>query len=64
MLTPHQTTNICKAYSGSITCRYLLLKTQGFVCGKLTDLKPRIDKQCEKGLIKAIGDNCAGVPND
>lgn len=45
-------------------CRYLLLGKNGWGCAKLISrLKQHFDDRVADGNIKAVGDNCPGVPN-
>lgn len=50
--------NTCKIGQGAACCRYLMVGTKGFECGKLSSLKPVIDARVNK--MNAKSDNCEG----
>lgn len=69
--------NTCKIGQGHNCCRYLLMGTGGFECGKLSDEPVRsmagdsalshkelMDKRVEKKTCVASGDNCDGIKID
>jgi hypothetical protein len=43
-------------------CRYLVCGGDGFECAKLTDMKAYLDQRVVEGTIRAVGDNCKGLP--
>lgn len=56
-------TKVCNIGKGAETCRYLIVGAGGFECGKDSEYQEAIDKNFERGVMVAIGDNCAGITN-
>ena len=60
-MTNKQVEEVCKIGQGNDCCRYLLAGSEGFECGKLTELKSVLDKRVTENTIIAQGDNCEGI---
>jgi len=65
--------SVCKIYNGNLTCRYICLGLNGFICMKKSPAKGELDRKVIlsiNGLIplsekmKALGDNCEGLGNE
>jgi len=54
---------MCKLGKGVETCRYLIVGSGGFECGKDSEFQEQIDKNFEREIMVAMGDNCAGITN-
>ena len=55
---------ICKIGQGSDCCRYVVAGAPGITCAKLSGLKETIDIRVKLGRFIAMGDNCAGLPDN
>lgn len=55
--------NICKIGDGENTCRYIMRGKDNYLCIKNSIIQISIDKNVEKGVMVAIGDNCSGITN-
>ena len=53
----------CKPGRGAETCRYLLMGKGGWECAKDSEFQELVEKNFEKGIMVARGDNCAGITN-
>lgn len=53
--------NICKIHQGKVTCRYICLSVDGYVCVKNSNIDKVLDKQVEQETMSACGDNCPGI---
>lgn len=53
--------NICKIGQNEKCCRYLLCGSNGFECGKHSELKEALDNRVNLNLMVAKGDNCKGL---
>ena len=51
----------CKIGQGADCCKYLLAGSNGFECGKLTELRATIDARTD---MNAKADNCDGIKNE
>lgn len=51
--------NVCKIGQGAECCKYLLLGSGGFECGKISEWKEVVDKEWDSTKT-AQGDNCEG----
>jgi hypothetical protein len=55
------TLSTCKLGQGADCCRYLALGANGWSCEKNGPHRETIVRRSSKGLMKAKGDNCAGL---
>ena len=55
--------SICKIYKKNLSCRYIFLSPNGFVCVKRTPIKTTLDSMVSKQEVTARGDNCEGLGN-
>jgi hypothetical protein len=53
--------SICKVNKKNLTCRYIGMNHNGFVCMKHTVLKSSLDQMVIDKTIIAEGDNCNGI---
>lgn len=53
--------NVCKIGQGADCCKYLLMGSEGFECGKIDkEMKKTIDENWAKNAHVAQSDNCEG----
>lgn len=53
---------VCQPGNGSVSCRYLVIGTDGWGCVKHSyPVRWELDSRAEAGNMKAVGDNCEGV---
>lgn len=50
--------NVCKIGQGSLCCRYLVMGTEGFECGRMSGMEEVIDNRIHS--MTAKGNNCGG----
>lgn len=63
LVTDDYARKVCKLGKGAETCRYLIVGSGGFECGKDSGFQEKIDKNFEQGIMVATGDNCTGITN-
>jgi hypothetical protein len=53
--------NICKIGQGHDRCRYLVMATKGFECGKINPaMRKVLDDDAQRASFASQGDNCEG----
>lgn len=63
--SPMHVKAICQPGKGSATCRYLTTDRFGWACVKTHPYAAAVvDSRISSGTMSAIGDNCAGVPEE
>ncbi|MFW6173369.1 MAG: hypothetical protein ACOC5T_06455 [Elusimicrobiota bacterium] len=53
--------NVCKIHQGEMSCRYIMLTPNGFMCCKNTNIAKTLDKLKQMRYMKASSDNCDGL---
>jgi hypothetical protein len=53
----------CKIKDGANACRYIVLCSEGFICGKRTPMKDTFDGLVLDKQMIAKGNNCDGLGN-
>lgn len=56
-----QMKEVCKIGTAEC-CRYLTVGADGFGCEKKSSLKALLDSKVARGEMRAVGDNCPGLP--